>query len=59
MVVVGAVVTAVTAVAVIIWRRKYKASLASGHGQDDWVVGDGVTEIVVPSMSDLMKRETD
>ena len=48
--------------AVIIWRRRYKASLASIHGQDAWVVGDvleEVTEVVVPSMSDLMKRETD
>ena len=52
----------VIAVAVIFWRRRYKAIISSGHGQDNWVVGDlaeGVTEVVVTTMSDLMKKETD
>ena len=47
---------------VMFWRRKYRASLASGHGEDNWVAGEMaevVTDVVVTNMSDLMKRETD
>ena len=43
---------------VMFWRRKYRASLASGHGEDNWVAGE-MAEVVVTNMSDLMKRETD